>query len=216
MFLVAAALALLAVVPIAIGGGAAREPRGRGGVAAIAAALGSSAALAGAYLALGGASFKPLEVADPCRPRPADRLKGRDQLLQRLALSALDGAACRLRVTREELVLALASDEARTTFAKEHRISDAALDGAVRAGLGRAIADAQHSGAISSLEAALLRRARDALPVRTIIDGLQSKTGKRRRGPADRPAARRALTPRHRGAPGETSVARATSGPSAS
>ena len=178
VFLVAAALALLAIVPVVLGGGAAREPLGRGGVVAMAAALGSSAALAGLYLALGGASFKPLEVADPCRPRAPERLEGRDQLLQRLALSALDGAACRLRVTREELALALASDEARKTFAEEHRISDAALDGAVREGLGRAIADAQRSGAISTFEAALLRRARDALPVRTIIDGLQSKPGR--------------------------------------
>lgn len=181
VFLLAAALALLALVPIAMGGGgppAVTAPRRRGGAVAVAFAVASSAGLAGVYLASGGAHYQPREVADPCRPRSADRLKGGDQLLQRLALAALDGAACRLRVTREDLVLALATEQSRAAFAKQHRIGDAALEDAIKAGLDRAIADAQRAGAISGLEAGLLRRARDVVPVATLIDALKTSRGK--------------------------------------
>ena len=171
VFLLAGALALLAVVPIALGGGAPRRRE----FAVLGAAVVAAAGLAGTYLALGGSSYEPLAVRDPCRPRPADR---QGDQLQRIGLSALDGAACQLRVTREELVLALADSKSRAAFAREHRISDAALERAVRAALDRAIAEAQRSGKLSAFEAALLRRAEGAVPVSKIIDALQSSTGK--------------------------------------
>jgi hypothetical protein len=170
VFLVAAALALLAVAPI----GLARPRRSAPVVTAVAASFG----LAGAYLALGGAGYEPLQVADPCKPKPVEQLRERDQLLERIALSGLDGAACRLRVTREELVLALASEEARAEFAEQHRIGTDATDQAVRSGLERAVDDARRIGAISALEAQLLDRALRALPVRTLIEGLQSAPGR--------------------------------------
>ena len=54
------------------------------------------------YLALGGASFEPTPVADPClkrdRPDPGDL----EAVLEQVVLSALDGAACELGVSREE------------------------------------------------------------------------------------------------------------------
>jgi MFS family permease len=174
VFLVAAALALLAVLPIVLGGDGGT---GRRGALAPALAILAAGGLVGTHLALGGASYEPLEVADPCKPRPAERLSGRDQVLQRIGLSALDGAACRLRVTREELVLALADEDARRAFAEEHRISDEALERAVRGGLERAIDEADRIEAISPLEAELLRRAQASLPVSTIIRALGSSTG---------------------------------------
>ncbi len=175
VFLVAAALALLAVLPIALGGGAGGGRRG--GVLALALSLLASCGLVGFHLARGGASYEPLEVADPCKPRTTERLDDRDQVLQRIGLSALDGAACELRVTREELVLALPDEQARAEFAAEHRISEEALERAVRSGLERAIDEALRSEAITPLEAALLRRAQSALPVPTLIDALASSTG---------------------------------------
>lgn len=171
VFLLAGVLALLAVVPISLGGGA---PRARE-LAALGMAIVAAAGLAGAYLALGGSSYEPLAVADPCRPRPADR---QGDLLQRIGLSALDGAACQLRVPREELALALTDSQARATFAREHRVSDESLERAVRSALDRAIAEAQRRGTISSLEATLLRRAGGAAPIARIIDALQTSTGK--------------------------------------
>jgi MFS family permease len=175
VFMIAGAIALLAVVPIALGGG----PPGRRGALAIAAASVAAAGLTGVYLAAGGASYEPLEVADPCAPRPLGQLRERsDDALEHIALSSLDGAACRLRVTREELALALAGKDARATFAAEHRISEREIDEALRAGLRRAVDDAARLDMVSSLEASLLGRAVDALPVGTILDALRSNAGK--------------------------------------
>ncbi len=162
-------------MPIVLGGGAGGGRRG--GALALALSLLASGGLVGLHLARGGATYEPLEVADPCKPRAAERLNGRDEILQRIGLSALDGAACELRVTREELVLALADEDARKAFAREHRISDAELERAVRSGLERAIDEAEQSKAISPFEAGLLRRAQAVLPVSTIIRALGSSTG---------------------------------------
>jgi MFS family permease len=171
VFLVAGGLALLALIPIGLGAGTRRE---RGGLAVLAAAGAASAGLIGAQLALGGGSYEPQPVADPCRPRAAQQA----DTLQRIALSALDGAACRLRVTREELVVALATEESREAFARAHGIRDAELEEAVRAGLGRAIDEEARRGTLSPLEAGLLREARNRVPVGALIDALQSRTGR--------------------------------------
>ena len=173
-FLIAAAIALLALAPIVASGGL---PGRRGRLAVVAAAV-SSSGLAAAYLASGGAAYEPLAVADPCAPRPIDQLREQsDAIMERIALSTLDGAACRLRVTREELALALASAEGRAAFAAEHRIPEEAIDEAVRSGLRRAVEDAQRLDMISSLEAMLLERAVEALPVPVLMDALRSSAG---------------------------------------
>jgi hypothetical protein len=77
-----------------------------------------------------------------------------------------------------ELALAIASEEGRATFATEHRISEKAIDDAVRAGLDQAIDDAARLDLISSLEAGLLRRALGAFPVPVLMDALRSSAGK--------------------------------------
>jgi hypothetical protein len=146
------------------------------GAALLAAALIATVAVIGSYLALGGASYKPLDVADPCDPR-AEATEDRG-LLEDIALSALDGAACSLRVPREELALALATPESRVTFGDEYNLSDEAIEAAVETGLDRAISDAQDEGRIGSFEAGLLRSAADAVPTGLVIDALQTSAGK--------------------------------------
>ena len=179
VFLIAAGLALLALVPIVVSGaGQAGARRRAGGVAAGLSAV-ASAGVVGAYLSLGGAGYQPLEVADPCAPRPVEALRAREGgLLERIGLSALDGAACRLRVTREELALAVASEDARREFVGRHRITDAGFEDAVRDGARRAIGDERRLGSISALEASLLERAVAAVPVGTLLDALQSNAGR--------------------------------------
>ena len=177
VFLIAAGLALIALVPIALSGAAGTGAPRHGGMAAGLSVV-ASAGLVGAYLALGGAEYQPLEVADPCEPRSVEELRSDVGVLERISLSALDGAACRLRVTREELALAVASEEARREFTARHRISDAGLEDAVRDGARRAIADERRLGSLSSLEASLLERAVDAVPVGTLLDALQSSRGR--------------------------------------
>lgn len=128
-------------------------------------AICASVALVATYLALGGASYAPSGVADPCEPREWRSPEGLDEVAEQFTLSALDGAACELRVTRERLALALATPASREAFAAEHGIDDTELEAAVRAGLERAVTDAEQAGAISPLIAAGLREVVVRLPI---------------------------------------------------
>lgn len=179
VFLIAAALALLALVPIIASRPARSGPRRHSGAVAAGLAVSGAAGVVVAYLALGGAAYQPRAVDDPCVPKSAEELRARSGgLLERISLSALDGAACRLRVTREELALAVASEDARRQFVQRHRIGDAGLEAAVRDGARRAIADERRRGSLTPLEATLLARAVDAVPVATLLEALQSGTGR--------------------------------------
>lgn len=66
----------------------------------------------GIQLANGGGSFEPLKAADPCVERTVTSVSdGIDGLTERLVLLGIDGAACRLDVTREALTLELAQTD---------------------------------------------------------------------------------------------------------
>jgi hypothetical protein len=137
----------------------------------------ASALLLSGYLALGGGSYEPTAVADPCEPRPpASDPEGTDEVVQQIALSALDGAACELRVTREDLLAALADPAVRTRFLDENRISDQALEATVRAGLDRAYDDAVAAGRLDGLDAILIGEAIELVPVSVIVDIAQSES----------------------------------------
>jgi hypothetical protein len=129
-----------------------------------------SAVLVLAYLAAGGASYAPAKTQDPCKPRPWRNPQGLQEIAQQFSLSALDGAACKLGVTRETLVRALASQESREAFAKRYGIGDAELAAAIRAGLLRAVNDAQEAGALSPLLAGPLRQAVRSIPLEQAIE----------------------------------------------
>lgn len=131
----------------------------------IAGSLAAAALLVGLYLALGGSGYQPTAVADPCAPRPWRSPQGVEQAAEQFSLSALDGAACELGVSRETLAVALASDEARARFAERYGIADAELEAAVRAGVVRAIDDAEAAGALDGLVADGLRAVAVRLPV---------------------------------------------------
>jgi len=142
-----------------------------------AAAFAASALLVGLYLALGGATYQPLEVADPCAPRPVEELQQRDELTERLALSALDGAACSLQVPREDLVFVIADPAQREAFLAEQAVSEEALDEALRAGLVRAVDDAELAGDLSSFEHTVLLEVAERVPAAEAIDVLEAATG---------------------------------------
>lgn len=135
------------------------------GAIPIAAAILASVALAGTYLAMGGASYQPAEVRDPCDPRPWRSPQGVEESAEQFTLSALDGAACELRVGRETLALALSSDEARLQFASDHGLTEEEVEEAVRAGVRRAIDDAEDAGVLGGLPATALRAVASQLPV---------------------------------------------------
>jgi hypothetical protein len=72
-------------------------------------------AVLGVQLANGGGRFEPLQPADPCAARTVtSQAKGLDALTERLVLIGIDGAACRLDVSREALTLELAQPGPRT------------------------------------------------------------------------------------------------------
>jgi hypothetical protein len=140
---------------------------GRGG-ALIGVAIAASLALVITFLALGGSSYAPAGVRDPCKPRQwrqSDDLQG---TAQQFTLSALDGTACDLHISRETLVVALASESGRERFADDPR-----LEAAVRAGLERAIDDGERAGEISGIVATGLRALARNAPVSEVIELLR-------------------------------------------
>jgi hypothetical protein len=148
------------------------------GVATLAAAIFCSVALIVIYLALGGASYEPVAVADPCKPRAIEKPQGGNEVLQQVALSALDGAACDLGVSREDLTLALADEKSRARFLREHHVTDQVLEQALRAGLIRAVNDAERVDALTGLEASVIRAALERLPIGVVLDVLQRASGR--------------------------------------
>lgn len=69
----------------------------------------------GVQLANGGGRFEPLRPADPCAARlVTSRSTGIEGLSERLVLLGIDGAACRLQVSRETLTLRLGQSGTRT------------------------------------------------------------------------------------------------------
>lgn len=150
-------------------------------------AVAASLVLVLAYLAAGGSSYTPDKVQDPCQDRPWHDPEGLQELAQQFSLSALDGAACELGVSRETLARALATPESRERFAERYGIDDAELARAIRAGLLRAIDDAERAGALNPLLAAPLRATVRQIPIdqaielvqdgRSLLESLQSFLG---------------------------------------
>jgi hypothetical protein len=137
---------------------------------ALAWATAASTALIVLYLALGGASYAPAKVADPCAPRDWRQPQGFQEVAEQIVLSSLDGAACELHVSREEMVLALANRDSRERFAREHGITNERLEQLVRVGLLRAIDDAERADALNPTVADLLRRVVRRIPVEGLLD----------------------------------------------
>ena len=96
----------------------------------------------GVQLAHGGGTFEPLKSADPCVARQVTtQAQGIDGLTERLVLLGIDGAACRLDVSREALTLELAQPGERT---------DAQVD-ALRAGLHAAVRRLKDDGTLPKI-----------------------------------------------------------------
>jgi hypothetical protein len=133
----------------------------------------ASLVLVGAYLAAGGSSYQPEQVQDPCKPRPWSNPQTLGQIANQFTISALDGAACKLGVSREMLARALASPEARERFTERYHIDDEKLTKAIRAGLLRAVDDAEQAGALSPLLAVPLREALQQIPLEQLIEIVQ-------------------------------------------
>lgn len=137
-------------------------------------AIAASGALVTASIARGGLDHGSATLANPCSPRPSPPASGTSGTIQRVVLNGLDGAACHLRVSRERLVVGLATSDGRRRIFGSGQAADDRVEEAVRSGLRRAIDDAARRGEISGLELTLLRAATDHLPISELMQGIQA------------------------------------------
>jgi hypothetical protein len=137
----------------------------------------ASVLLIGAYLAAGGSSYEPEQVQDPCEPRQWSDPQTLAQLANQFTNSALDGAACQLGVSREVLARALATEEGRERFSERYGIDDEKLTKAIRAGLLRAVDDAEEAGALSPVLAVPLRATLQRIPLEQAIEIINDAEG---------------------------------------
>ncbi len=124
------------------------------------------AAVLGIQVAAGGGRYAPRRPANPCASAPIAAMQPKHQALAgQIVLLGLDGAACRLGISRERLVLALASA----------RSADPRATAALKAGLLDAVNRLDREGRlpkVSQLLPQLLDQA--SLPgiAKTIIEAL--------------------------------------------
>jgi MFS family permease len=121
-----------------------------------------------AELAAGGRDFGERKFVDPCEA-PADPFPqgdGIDGTLQRISLSAIDGAACELGTGREELLLSL---DPRSDFGPEVTWTQETLEDALRAGLVRAIDDADERNTLPGIVATGLKFAAERAPIDWVL-----------------------------------------------
>ena len=136
-------------------------------------ALAAVAAVLVPYAALGGGSYAPAAVANPCEASEWAEPDGLQELLEELALVGFARAACELDVSREELVLALRSDAALDAFARKHDLPRSEVDDSIRDGLSSTTADAEDAGDLPGLVAPLVERAVTELPPTLILETLE-------------------------------------------
>src|SRR4029079_1312989 len=102
-----------------------------------------------------------VHLADPCQPRPFT-----GSAIQRVVLNGLDGAACKLRISREQLVLSVGSSSPFHTHWSKQKIETA-----LRAGLLRSVDDAGRRGDIPGFLLGPIRRVIQTAPLDKLISG---------------------------------------------
>jgi hypothetical protein len=132
---------------------------------ALLALLVSGAVLVAVELAMGALNEPSPKLADPCLPRHGPT-GGIDTTVQRIVLDGLDGAACRLHTTREELVLSLAPEAG-----VRRRWDERTIAVAIRAGLLRSVDEAERRGDIPGFAAPILRGIVGHAPIDRLVRG---------------------------------------------
>ena len=133
-------------------------------VRSLAALLAGGVALVGVELGKGALERAAAEARRPVQPQPA-RTGGIDATIQRIVLDGLDGAACRLHTTREELVLSLGGGRNRAAGTSTRSRSP------LRAGLLRSVDGAERRGDVPGFVAPTLRRLVERAPLGKLIRG---------------------------------------------
>ena len=172
-FLIAALLALGAVIPLIAVAGVRTSAARSGGAAPVARTRGRAPRRRRGGVRRRGArqreDFGTYRAADPCTastsPYPG---QGIDAAVQRIALSGLNGAACQLGTSREELVLSL---DPKSGVGDVSWDKDTAAD-AIQSGTVRAIDDAVDRGTLPSWAGTALRFVVRRAPLGWLLDRL--------------------------------------------
>jgi hypothetical protein len=114
-----------------------------------------------------GATDGGVKIANPCKPRTPFPGHGIDATIQRVVLDGLDGAACRLHTTREALVLSLRGGSGSRHWSQH------TLDTALRAGLLRAVDEADRRGDIPGFLVPAVKRLVETVPYDKLIELVQ-------------------------------------------
>jgi hypothetical protein len=133
--------------------------------AVLVALLLAGVALIAVELGLGALDEPSPKIANPCQPR-AGRSGGIDTTIQRIVLDGLDGAACRLHTTREELVLSIGGGSLAPRQWDEHTV-----EVALRSGLLRSVDAAEQRGDVPSFLAPALRGLVERAPLDKLLRG---------------------------------------------
>jgi hypothetical protein len=130
-------------------------------VRALLALFAAAAVLVIVELSLGAVHAGEAHLADPCQPRAFS-----GSAIQRIVLNGLDGAACRLHISREELVLSVGSSAPFHTHWSKQQITVA-----LRAGLLRAVDDAERRGEIPGFLVGPIRTFIRTAPIDKLVSG---------------------------------------------
>ena len=141
--------------------------RTRAAAVALGALVAAGVVLLAVELSRGALDYGTVEQQDPCTATVDFRGDGLDATLQRIALAGLNGAACELGATREELVLSFAPSVAPKPIEWDR----ATIERAVRSGLLEAIDDAEDRGSIGGITATILREVVERAPIDWLIEG---------------------------------------------
>lgn len=127
------------------------------------------AAVLGVQVAAGGGHYVPRRPANPCAPRPIPPIPAHlEPVAEEIVLLGLDSAACRLGISRERLVLALA----------DTRSLDPRAPAALKAGLRDAVDRLNREGRLPKVSQLLPEALGQAgLPgiVKTIINAIPAR-----------------------------------------
>jgi hypothetical protein len=134
-FIVTGAMALLAALLLLfrLGRASQRPVRGPPAAVMIGGALVLALAVPAGYaIAESSLEPEPVQIADPCKSRERRSVGGIEGVVEGVALSGLDRAACRFGSSREELVLALFDDQSRRDYEREHGVDPRTLDAVLK------------------------------------------------------------------------------------
>jgi hypothetical protein len=130
-------------------------------VRALIALFAVAAVLVVVELSLGAVHAGEVHLADPCKPQ-----EFQGSAIQRVLLDGLDGAACRLHISREALVLSVGSNSPFHT-----RWSKQKIEVALRAGMLRAVDEAERRGDIPGFLAGPIRQLIRTAPIDKLVSG---------------------------------------------